>query len=54
MVQHALFHNYIFTNKTKTIMNKKSMKGACWSQGAETYACSSLGLLVKDLFEPIN
>jgi hypothetical protein len=24
-------------------MNKKSMKGACWPQGKETYACSSLG-----------
>lgn len=38
------FINLIINNLlTKTTMNKKSMKGACWPQGKETYACSSLG-----------
>ena len=35
-------------------MYKKSMKGACWSQGAETYACSSLGFQRQNKCVTIN
>ena len=30
------------------------MKGACWSQGAETYACSSLGFQRQNKCVTIN
>ena len=35
-------------------MNEKGLKGACWSQGKETYACSSLGFQRKNKCVTIN